>query len=163
MKGYSSSSDRAGGVRQTEKVGNHCIVVYSFPAVTFIFKKDIINYTCPLNHSKDFKPVFMQTVMHYRVSFITFELLWWTHWNDSSEKGTLAVHQFCEVDDIFDWNVFSLFPQLTRRNVLTSTRRWLNGKNITAPLFFFFLFLFFCHFGIQTQRGPIYSSKGFTQ
>ncbi len=66
---------RAGGVRQTKKVGNHCTVVNSFPAVTFIFKKDIINYMCPLNHGKDFKPVFMQTVMHYGVSFITFELL----------------------------------------------------------------------------------------
>lgn len=34
-----------------------------------------IDYMSPLNHRKDSQPVFMQTVMHYRVTFMTFELL----------------------------------------------------------------------------------------
>lgn len=34
-----------------------------------------IDYMPPLNHREDSQPVFMQTVMHYRVGFTTFELL----------------------------------------------------------------------------------------
>lgn len=71
-----------------------------------------IDYMSPLNHRKDSQPVFMQTVMHYRVTFMTFELLWWTHRNDSSEEDALAVHQFCEVADTFHWNSFSTFPSI---------------------------------------------------
>lgn len=39
------------------------------------FHEGTINHGRPLNHCQEFQPVPMQTVMHYRLSFITFKLL----------------------------------------------------------------------------------------
>lgn len=72
MKGYSRSPERAGEVGQTKEYIHKA--AFLFPDVTFIFKKDI-DFMCPLNHGKDFESDFTQTVMHYRVSFITLVLL----------------------------------------------------------------------------------------
>lgn len=47
MGGCLSSTDRAEKVCQTKKKKHIHKEVYSFPAVTFIFKKDIIDYMCP--------------------------------------------------------------------------------------------------------------------
>lgn len=72
MKGCSRSPERAGEVGQTKESIHKAAL--SFPDVTFIFKKDI-DFTCPLNHGKDFESDFTQTVMHYRVTVITLVLL----------------------------------------------------------------------------------------